>query len=343
MSHASSRPAAHPSTVHYSAPSRARLLALGATGAAALAALAVGAPAPARAATGTSSGRAALAVPAATGGLALWGASSMAGGHGHQGTPLPTYIHDILTLAVNPRPVRNHAHGGTNSGYALLASGAETPVVTLPAGYTGGRVTVQVATASWAVAGTSIPGSIGGLRGVLSSPALNVWQFERTGGSGGSGPFLSDWRAEARDSRHIIWTGKNNITQTDLVQAHIEAVRATARNPADDVLVLGQWATSSDRNGTGTNGALTTLNRRQKQAYGTRFLDVQELLTTPWGLSSHPVRGLNLLDRADVRGDIAAGIVPRALQGSDGVHLNGWGNLVVAAAIITRMGDIGWL
>ncbi|GAB2542626.1 hypothetical protein [Brachybacterium huguangmaarense] len=318
---------------------RSGALALGA--AAAVLAI-VGRPAVARADTGSSAGRSAFAVPAATSSFALWGSSSMAGGLGDQGSPVPTYVHDLLVLAASPLPVHRHALGGTTSGYARIARGAASPVV-MPTGSSGGPVPVQVRTPCPPTRGIAIPGTVGTVHGTLRADGT-AWTFEADGQAAvPTGAFLSDWAGETHDSRHIVWTGKNNVTEVDRVLDDVEATRASARDPESDVLVLGMWAAAADVRGSATRTAIAEIVDHQRYAYGARFLDVQELLTGEAGLRSEAVAPLGLLEREDVRRDIAAGIVPSALVGADGKHLNGWGNLVVGTALLERARELAWL
>lgn len=313
-------------------------------------------PDPRRSPTGTAASRRVLATPHWDEGIALWGSSSMAGGLGDQGTPIPEYIHDLLALALSPRPVHRHGYGRHTSHHTMIVRGAVQPEIALPAGYDGGRVRVEVDTTARPVLEFAVPGTVGGRRGTLTSDGSS-WFFEAdssaargTGtadgaaarGGGAGDRFVSAYAAQCERSRHVVWTGKNNITEVDTVCAHVDAIRAMGRTP-DDTIVLGQWATQHDPKGSDTLAALTEVNDRQRARYGDRFLDVQRLLTTAEGLASAPVAELGLLDRSATKADLARGTVPAAICGDDGKHLNGWGNLIVGAALLARMRRIGWL
>lgn len=283
----------------------------------------------------------ALRLPDATSSLALWGSSSM----NSEGAPTAR-LADLLQLTMCTRPVRNFSLGATHSSHSALARGARTPRVTLPDGYRGGRVRVtlspDVNRSAYPQDALRIPGTIGGtLRGVLSGDG-STWWFESTGGSGGSGAFVSDWRDATRSARHILWVGKNNIVDRGTVISDIDAMTRLARDPSRDNLVLGNWLRTEDPPGSDTRAAVNAVNNHLRSTYGRAFLDVQQLLTSPDSLSSHPVAGLHLMDDPGVRADLRQGWIPQRLM-ADRYHLDRVGNTIVFAAIVARMQELSWL
>lgn len=290
----------------------------------------------------------ALAIPASTASIALWGSSSMEGGLGAEYTPRPVYIHDELTLTVNPLPVYNVAYGAQWSNHTTLLRGIDTPVVRLPAGYSGGKVPVQVQTDAAALWTFTCAGQIeGGPHGTLTGSAEHQWFFEAdvqdTGNWAATGRFISDWKDRTEDSRHVIWTGKNNIADLARVNADVDALVRAARDPEADVIVLGQWVTRNDLAHPKKIANVHQANRIQGERYGRRFIDVQGILTSEKGLSADPIWDLGLMSAPETQKEREQGIVPTPLRGTDGIHLSGWGNLLVAWALIDRMKELRWL
>lgn len=305
-------------------------------------------PSPSTSATDERPLAEALAIPASTASIALWGSSSMEGGLGAEHTPRPVYIHDELVLTVNPLPVFNVAYGAQWSNHTTLLRGLDTPVVRLPAGYSGGKVPVQVQTDAAALWTFTCAGQIeGGPHGTLTGSAEHQWFFEAdvqdAGNWATTGRFVSDWKARTEDSRHVIWTGKNNIGDLSRVNADVDALVKAARDPEADAIVLGQWVTRNDLAHPRKIANVHQANRVQGERYGRRFIDVQDILTSEAGLTADPIWDLGLMSNPETQKEREQGIVPTPLRGTDGIHLSGWGNLLVAWALIDRMKELRWL
>lgn len=270
----------------------------------------------------------------------------MEGGLGAEYTPKPVYVHEELTLAMNPGRVRNLAYGAQTSTHTLILRGLATPIVQLPGGYSGTKQQVQVQTPARGLPTFRCPGTVGRMHGTLTGDDQGRWWFEADLDaeiSAESAEFVSDWKAATAGSNHVIWTGKNNLHELEQVMEDIDALVAASKNPKTGVIVLGQWVTRNDLQKPGIIANVAEINRAQAAMYGQRFIDVQQLLTSDAGLRADPIWELNLLREADTLREREQGIVPTPLRGTDGIHLSGWGNLLVSWALIQRMKEMRWL
>lgn len=276
--------------------------------------------------------------------LALWGSSSMEGGLGTEHTPRPVYVHEELANAMNPIPVTNLAYGAQFSGHTTILRGLDTPFVHIPEGYRGGRVKVRVDADVPGMWSFTCHGRLSsGVSGTLTGTPENQWFFESDGGPATSGEFTSSWKAKTETWRHVVWTGKNNIVQRERVLSDVERLVAAARTPETDAIVLGQWVTKNDLDAPEKIKAIHAVNDAQRAAYGARFVDVQALLTSEEALRAEPIASLKLQGRTETRTELDQGIVPTPLRGSDGIHLSGWGNLLVSWALIEKMKELKWM
>lgn len=267
----------------------------------------------------------------------------MVGGRGWEASPVPTYIHDLLRLAISPRGVVNHALSGCGSGHSAIQRGALRPTFTRSPGTTA--VSISGTPGAWPMVGFEVWGTFDGrTHGKLFGDGER-WRFASDSGRHVStkrpGAFVADALSLDVSTRHLLWVGKNSLPDVELVVSQTDAMARCAASGSS--LVMGQWVTTRDRDNAPVRDAVRRLNDRLRWTYGDGFIDVQALLTSARGLRSHVVLALDLMGRWDVQRDVADGIVPAALQGSDGAHLNGWGNLVVGSHVIERMRDRGWV
>ena len=286
----------------------------------------------------------ALKSPEDTTSIALWGSSSMEGGLGEEFTPKPVYVDEELSLTYNPLAVYNVAYGAQWSNHSTILRGIDTPYVALPRDYSGGRVEVRVDTPVPPLWSFTCHGQLSsGLRGTLTGSKDSTQWFFEADGPGESGAFISEWREKTAASRHVVWTGKNNIADLEQVDADVDALVNAARDPLTDVIVLGHWVTQRDLQWPHVIDNVHALNARQAERYGERFIDVQALLMSDEALHSEPLWELDLLNASDTQSEREQGIVPTPLRGTDGIHLSGWGNLLVARALIERMKELRWV
>lgn len=298
----------------------------------------------------------ALKIPAETTSIALWGSSSMEGGLGQEHTPKPVYIHEELANSFNPLPVHNVAYGALWSTHSMILRGLIKPQVDFiygsPLSGTGkNKVQVEVRTEAPGLWSFTCHGQLSsGVSGTLTGFEEDSWFFEPDPeavasfeGWDMSGTFTSDWLVNAQNSRHVIWTGKNNIGDMQTVDSHIDALVNAARDPIADVIVLGHWVTQKDLESAQRIRKVHDINSLHKNRYGDRFIDVQALLTSPEAMQIDTLNELKLWQNEQTQAEIELGIVPTPLRGSDGIHLSGWGNLLVAKALIERMKELKWL
>ena len=306
---------------------------------------------------GTEASRRLLGVEPEPRALTLWGSSSMSSEGGDESTPVPIRIHEHLALSAAPATVHSFGVGATRSAHTLLLRGLDTPRVR-PVGdgvrAADGTVRVPVALDSaLAPAGPlRIPGSVDGTAGVLDGSS-GTWFFAADGAEPDSdgalagdrieGVFTSALNEVADASRQVLWMGKNNILDVPGVLADTQRMWDAAETPDEDTLVLGQWCTEADADGSETGDAVADVNAEQARRCGEHFLDLQQLLTGEEGLRCSPLAPLTLLDQGSTQAALERGVVPPLLVATDGIHLNGWGNLAVSWALVRRMQELRWL
>lgn len=94
----------------------------------------------------------------------------------------------------------------------------------------------------------------------------------------------------------LIWSGRNNYSQSAQVQFDIATMVATLTNPNYIVLSIinGEYATSEYIGGAGYN-QIVALNAALASTYGPRYLDVRSLLVAAY----NPANGADVLDHAN--------------------------------------------
>lgn len=297
--------------------------------------------APSATTVGSASARR-LLTPEAARPLTLWGSSSMSSERGDESTPLPIRIHEHLRLAAAPAGVHPFGVGATRSPHTVLLRGLDTPRAT-PTGSPDpgtGAVTVTLAGGLRPAGPIRFPARLGEVAGTVDGSS-GSWVFTPEDASARvvAGTLVSTLAAGLGDARQVLWTGKNNITETEQVLEDTDRLWESA----PDTLVLGQWATEDDPRGSRTGEALAVVNEEQARRYGNRFVDVQTLLTGERGLDCTPLAPLHVLEQGSSQDAVDRGVVPPVLVAQDGIHLNGWGNLAVSWAVITRMRELRWL
>ncbi|MGO2537391.1 MAG: hypothetical protein ACTIB2_05325 [Brachybacterium tyrofermentans] len=322
--------------------------------------------APASSATGTEASRRLLQPEPDSRPMTLWGSSSMSSEGGAEATPLPVRIHEHLALSASPTPVRPFGVGATRSAHTLLLRGLDTPrlnaVGDSAAGSTVGseadstsapaRLEVTLDSGLAPSGPIQVPGTVGGLAGTLDGSS-GTWYFTPDDPVGigaddlstavSGGVFTSSLAEVGASARQVLWMGKNNILDTSGVLRDVQRMWDAAETPEADSLVLGHWCTEHDPHGSATGDAVAAVNAEQARRYGDHFLDLQQLLTSEEGLHCSPLAPLQLLAQGATQDALDRGVVPPLLIASDGIHLNGWGNLAVSWAIVRRMRELQWL
>lgn len=299
---------------------------------------------PTPASTGTEASRRLLHPESEAPALTLWGSSSMSSEGGDEATAVPVRIHEHLALAAAPAPVHPFGVGATWSRHTLLQRGLDTPTLLPRGGPEPGTSRLEVTLDSdLAPSGPiRVPGRVDRVQGILDG-STGTWYFTPTNPAEAvdGGVFASSLAEIAEGSRQVLWMGKNNIRDVEGVLEHT-ARMVEAAAPGDS-LVLGHWCTEHDEAGSETGAAVGAVNAELARTHGDRFLDVQHLLTAEEGLDSTPLAPLQLLEQGATHEALARAVVPPMLVASDGIHLNGWGNLVLSWAIVRRMQELRWL
>lgn len=281
--------------------------------------------------------------------LALWGSSSMASNYSDVGPSAPYSIADNLRPYF-PNMLTEGALGAFSSRHSALVRGALMPRVTFPSGRIPAqevRVGVDPAAEIWAHGWLRVHGTINGVPGTLRGDGSAFWFASDVGARGVDGNFVSDYRTSLPgDTRHIFWIGKNNIRASAMVMSDLAEMWRLSPSGWDNSMVLGQWATPGEPPGSLSRRYVENLNDWQRIKYGNRFLDIQTLLTTSWGLSCPNVASWNILGDRNAADQARRGIVPDVLMASTDpgrMHLNALGYRIVTWAIVEKMNELGWL
>lgn len=158
------------------------------------------------------------------------------------------------------------------------------------------------------------------LRSLFHRPALN----EGIGGETSSA-IRTRMLARSHDGRPeavVIWAGRNNVAEPQVIEADIEAMVASlASGSRYLILEIIRGGTPADRTGGSDVEMIEALNLALEHRYGSHFVRLDHAL----------------LDHADQhlagdRQDVADGVVPGSLR-TDDIHLNDMGQTVIASTI----------
>lgn len=291
---------------------------------------------------------------AAPRGAVIWGSSSASSHRANEPEGERSIsIHDELTaLGV---PAVEHGYGGWQSPEILavrsaahplrpdfsaadqdqLASGSPELVVPASDGITP------------SVPSAFIPGSIDGVPVGMSAAEGRPGSLLLRGlGSeapeamrtASSGAWVTDLEERYRDSIHVLWMGLNNREDTQRV---IEDTRAAYAVAPDSTLVMTHWRSFWNRRGTEDSEEIERINRAYHTDYGDHCLDTVDALWDPRWWSLPEIASLELPSREDNAERSAQGLAPRPLVAEDTLHVNAYGNLILAHALHERMGDLG--
>ncbi len=176
--------------------------------------------------------------------------------------------------------------------------------------------------------GDSFTAGAGGTPWTVQFQALSGVQTYTFGFGGETSTQIRDRMLAARTRAGdftVIWVGRNNYDQTDVVVADIAAM--VAHLPTTEFLILG--VTNGSYGGYEVQGGegwtfITRLNARLGEIYGERFIDIRSELVARYDPNSRQ-------DELDYRNDT----VPTSLR-SDAAHLNTQGYGVVAEVVYQR-------
>lgn len=291
-----------------------------------------------------------LALPNSTPNMVVgWGSSSMAGGLSQE-----SGSYDFLSGVGQQlgRTVKNFGIGATNMQQNLAIRGTRPVSLTFPGGVIPADSTEIMVEPEdrWVVFnGMSFPGYIEGIAGAITMRDGSVFFSRKYAGRvkklhNGKGDVLSSLGSTYKGSYHLYWMGKNNLGDESNHQFVLDGTLETWALPnvqPDRRLQLGQWKTYRD-NDVAARG-VAFVNDGLREALDPKdFVDTTAVLTTEAWLTDPVVADMKLLDSAEHRDQIARGLPPRALVGSDGMHLNARGNALVATATARQATGKGW-
>lgn len=290
--------------------------------------------------------------------LTLWGSSSFEGYRATEGVPsgFDARISTLLSQYVN-QPVLNFGRGGETSTTISARRGVQKyiyapvfPNDTLPA---SGAVEVSLESGNqigWDES-TYTPGFVQDIPVTLKATTLGKYTLTRLADGkpryapkGTGANFMYSYQEMlARSSRHILQVGRNNINQIDQIQADTKACFDLAPHRS---IVVGHYAKQDDAKDSKAYKNFTTYNDWARSTYGDLFVDtvywLREVSQQSW-LRYGDLAGSGVWNSDDDRKDYDEGKIPRSFYASDGLHLNGWGYIVVARAIEERVRAIGWV
>lgn len=154
-----------------------------------------------------------------------------------------------------------------------------------------------------------------------------------------SGHWVTELDDKHRGKIHLLWMGKNNFEDVDRVIADTKA--AFDREPSR-TLVLSHWPNDSNYDTPGQVATLKRLNERYRRAFGSKYVDTSAILTDRRWWSLPEIARLNLGARADTAVRARAGVPPRPICSNDRLHLNSYGNLIMAHGLVAKLKSMGW-
>ena len=298
--------------------------------------------------------------PAITGpSLALWGSSSFAGARATDGVPLglDARIESLLTAELNV-PVLNFGRGGefshniaTRRGVSALTTKLVFPHHMIPASGTVQVSLEQDSPIRWNTA-TFFPGFIQDIPGVITAvdQAEGSYLFtrmqegdERYAPAGTpANHFYSYQEMISRSSHHVIQVGRNNLTDVDLIIKHTQQCFDLAPTRT---LVMGHFRADGDAPDSERAKNTLAYNEWGAQTYGENFMNTEQWI---FEASQDPAYRYGEIADAKVwekKSDRKAETekrIPRSLYSSDGLHLNGWGYILMARMLQAKITELGW-
>lgn len=287
-------------------------------------------------------------------GAVIWGSSSASSHRGREpeGRRSITIHGELTALGV---PTVEHGYGGWQSPEILAVRSAshpllpdfsaaahdqlvsDSPEMVVPA---ADGITPSVPSAF-------IPGSIDGAPvGMSAAEGRSGSLLLRRLGSEvpeavrtvSGGAWVTDLEQRHRDDVHVLWMGLNNREDTRRV---IEDTRAAFEVAPDATLVMTHWRSFWNRRGSEASAQIQRINEAYRTEYGERCLDTDAVLWDEHWWSLPEIAELELGSRKDGPERRAQGLAPRPFVAEDTLHLNAYGNLVLAHALHERMESLG--
>lgn len=134
-----------------------------------------------------------------------------------------------------------------------------------------------------------------------------------------------------RDWLTVIWAGRNNWTDPVTVKADIAAMVAALPHGHYVVVGIINGDYSSEYTGTPGLATIEALNSNLATTYGSRFVEAR----APLIAAADPASAQDAID-------VAHGVPPTSMRGTDPLHLNAAGQAVVAGRVKAVFDANGW-
>lgn len=291
--------------------------------------------------------------------LALWGSSTFEGARATEGVPsgFDAKIATLLTQYVG-LPILNFGRGGETSTSISARRGVKkyTYAPVLPDDMLPSSGSISVAlergnSIKWDST-AYIPGFIQDIPVVLKANGTEgsysltrlVEGKKRYCPTGTGANFIASYQEMlARSSHHVIQIGRNNIQDTERIKE--DTVSCFELAPQRSA-VMGHFPRKDEaQDSTGYKDTIA-YNDWAKDTYKKLYIDVmywlREVSQQSW-LRYGDLAGSGVWNSEEDRKDYDEGKVPRSLYASDGLHLNGWGYIVLARAIENKVRELGWV
>ncbi|WP_341853960.1 hypothetical protein [Brachybacterium sp. GPGPB12] len=263
---------------------------------------------------------------------------------GDEATAVPVRIHEHLALAAAPAPVHPFGVGATWSRHTLLQRGLDTPTLIGRGDPEPGTSRLEVTLDSdLAPSGPiRVPGRVDDVDGILD---------------GARGPGTSPRRTPRTRSPAACSSPRSPRSRRDRGRCcgWGRTTSATSRECSSTPPGWPRPPRPVTRSSSATGARSTTRPARRRARRSPRSTPdsrkliaitswtCKHLLTGEEGLASSPLAPLQPLEQGTTHDALARAVVPPPLIASDGIHLNGWGNLVLSWAIVRRMQELRWL
>ncbi|MFP3564942.1 SGNH/GDSL hydrolase family protein [Paraburkholderia sp. SIMBA_030] len=227
--------------------------------------------------------------------------------------------------------VKNDGVGGQTSSQIAQRVGAIPIIVSVIGDHIPGNGAVELVKILNAPVSknATLPGKLLHINGLLIRDVNEKFTFERLASGNpvkviGGAEFEANVDVDAND-RVIIWAGRNDRTQVEMVEANVADMVRLVRSKGADFIVISILNGIWEPRGSVGYRQISEINDSFAHTYGDHYLDVRE-----WLVSQFDRR--NLGDNLDHDADIP----PRSLR-SDGLHLNAIGYSRLGAFLASRL------
>lgn len=282
----------------------------------------------------------------------IWGSSSASSHRFDEPDHLrEVTIHD--ELAALGVPTVEHGYGAWQSPEILAIRSSAHPLrpdLSAAGGVLPSRGKIEVPVLDRIVPtlpATPIPGTVGGIEVGMTradedaeddQPLLALHRTHPGDSMEVGSQSQSTWTTSLEDRYrgciHVLWMGANNIEEPDQVLADTAAAFET---DPEATLVMTHWKSWWKRAGTDGAAWVDRVNSGYRAMFGEHCLDITAAMWDPRWWELPEVAELELHARTDSGKRRARGLVPEDFVADDTIHLNGYGNLVLAHALHHRM------